>query len=173
MRPSVLILLSTVFLTACPEDESKDPASAAPSAPAASKPSTPETSPKPSTAPELLDTPWRIIWLDGKPFVAEDVPKPAEVTFDKKEHRVHGSSGCNRFFGTYSLQGSSLTLSQLGATRMACPTGMDKEQQILAALGDTGRFEIAEATLELHDKKDQLRVKLVPAAAKVPPKEAP
>jgi heat shock protein HslJ len=175
MGPSILILLSALIAissAACQNGDGRDVTSAEPSG-AGSKQSTAELSSKSNADAELLDTPWRIIWLDGKPFAAEDVSKPAEVTFDEKEQRVHGTSGCNRFFGTYSLQGSSLSLSQMGATRMACAKGMDKEQQILTALGETGRFEIADSTLELYDKKDQLRIKLVAAAAKVPPTKAP
>lgn len=176
MKLSSLFLLSALFtcsLAACHKDDDETPASTVPSEPKPAKPSSPEPTGESGKDSELLDMPWRLVWLDGTPFEAGETPKPVEVTFDTKEQRVHGTSGCNRFFGTYTLQGSSLTLGQMGSTRMACPEGMDKEQQILTALGATGRFRIADSTLELYDKKDQLRLKLVPAAPKPLRKETP
>jgi heat shock protein HslJ len=49
--------------------------------------------------------------------------------------RVSGQAGCNRYFGSYALEGG-LTLSPLGATRMACPEPiMAEENAFLDAIG--------------------------------------
>jgi len=46
-----------------------------------------------------------------------------------------GDAGCNRFFGSYALEGG-LTIAPMGLTRMACPEpAMQAEAAFVAALG--------------------------------------
>lgn len=49
--------------------------------------------------------------------------------------KIGGSGGCNRFVGSYELQGEELAIAMGGMTMMACPQGMDQEQTVSAALG--------------------------------------
>lgn len=59
--------------------------------------------------------------------------------------QVSGNSGCNRFTGSYSLTGESLSLGPIATTRMACPAPqMETEQAVLAALASVTGFDIAE-----------------------------
>jgi copper homeostasis protein (lipoprotein) len=41
----------------------------------------------------------------------------------------------------------------MGATRMACPEGMDQEQELFTALGSTTRYEIHGSKLMLFAKE--------------------
>lgn len=46
-----------------------------------------------------------------------------------------GSGGCNRFFGSWSVKGSALTLGKMGSTMMACnPALMSQESKFLRSL---------------------------------------
>jgi len=54
----------------------------------------------------------------------EPAPREPEVTLVFEEDRVAGKSGCNNYFGAVEEGGdmpSSITLGQIGATRMMCP----------------------------------------------------
>lgn len=86
----------------------------------------------------LLSGDWTVTYLNGTAL-----PDGMEVTLSFADGRISGSSGCNRFTGGYELTGEGLTLGQIAATRMACPTpAMETEQAVLAALSAITRFDI-------------------------------
>jgi heat shock protein HslJ len=53
-----------------------------------------------------------------------------------------GSAGCNHYFGSYSLNGSSVKVSPLASTKVACPNSdiQNQETQFLAALQMTEAY---------------------------------
>jgi META domain/Type III secretion system lipoprotein chaperone (YscW) len=57
----------------------------------------------------------------------------------------------NRMMGSYTLDGSKLTLSQMAGTMMACPQGMDLERAFYAALPRVATWRIDGEKLELFD----------------------
>ncbi|GGO55105.1 Heat shock protein HslJ [Roseovarius pacificus] len=82
---------------------------------------------------------WRIEDVAGQGIIdASNIT----ILFDRNE-RVSGSTGCNRFMGGYELTGEGLNLGQMGATMMACPEAlMKQEQRVLDALQQVRRFDI-------------------------------
>lgn len=55
-----------------------------------------------------------------------EVPPEVEATMDFVEGgRVAGSTGCNRFSGSYAQSGDRLSLGPLATTRRACTGGAD------------------------------------------------
>lgn len=59
--------------------------------------------------------------------------------------RLAGSSGCNRVVGSFTLTGEGLQFGTMGSTMMACEEPlMDQERQMLDALEQVTRFDIAE-----------------------------
>ena len=61
-----------------------------------------------------------------------------------------GTTGCNRFSGTYTADTVNLSFSSNKAfTKMACP-GYD-EQLFLKALNRVNRYRLIESELELRD----------------------
>lgn len=49
--------------------------------------------------------------------------------------QASGSGGCNRFFGSWAVKGSTLTLGKMGSTMMACdPALMTQEGKFLRSL---------------------------------------
>lgn len=65
--------------------------------------------------------------------------------------KLQGSSGCNRLFASYQINGSELTIGPVGSTRKFCAENdlMLQEQQILQALKQVRRYEIRANQLRL------------------------
>lgn len=69
---------------------------------------------------------WKVLDISGKPAAAS----PSIWISFLPEGRVAGSTGCNRFFGAYTLTGEGLAIDKIGSTRMACaPAQMEWEQR--------------------------------------------
>lgn len=75
----------------------------------------------------------------------------ADITFTA-EGRAHGTTGCNRFMGGFTLEGAALRFSPIAGTRMACePAAMDQEQRFHDALAATRGWRMDGAALVLTD----------------------
>jgi uncharacterized lipoprotein YbaY/heat shock protein HslJ len=112
----------------------------------------------PSEHAGLFNTYWKLIELDGRQVQRNTTPTPNEthLLLNEQERRVNGYSGCNRFFGSFERAEEKLVFSGLGATMMACPTGMETEQAFLLALGETNRAVVVGQFLELFKDKHSL-----------------
>lgn len=84
---------------------------------------------------------WQIEDMDGAGIVDRSGPS---ISFDAGG-RVAGTSGCNRFVGGYELTGEGLSFGQMGATLMACPEAlMKQERRMMDALEQVRRFDFDE-----------------------------
>lgn len=90
----------------------------------------------------LEGTRWLLLELGGKTINVDASDKAPYLELNSKKASAFGFGGCNRFFGSYEAHGSSLSFSAMGATRMACPEGMNQEQALFTALDSTTRYEI-------------------------------
>ncbi|MCD0472274.1 META domain-containing protein [Flavobacterium sp. JAS] len=93
---------------------------------------------------------WKLIMLEN---VGQDYGS-AFIKFDRKGNKVNGNSGCNNFFGTYSVSNNDhIKFGGMASTRRAC---LDKEankteQKILSYLSNNDlRFDVAEQTLNFY-----------------------
>ena len=93
-------------------------------------------------AMSLEDTYWALLELNGATIAPTPNREAPYLELNSNKASAYGFGGCNRFFGSYQASGRSLTFGDLGATRMACPEGMDQEQRFFAALASTTRYEI-------------------------------
>ena len=74
---------------------------------------------------------------------------------------VSGSSGCNTYNGSYTLDGDALKIGPLATTRMACaPAIMDQETLFLAALAASTTVEQTGATVTLRNAAGATQVTL-------------
>jgi heat shock protein HslJ len=74
---------------------------------------------------------------------------------------VSGNVGCNSFTGSYTIDGSSLSVSALASTTRACEPDVGAlEQQYTAALEATTEFELRGSTLTLRDDAGAMQVTL-------------
>ena len=85
-------------------------------------------------SPQTLEgTDWVILRVGEMDALAD---RPADIAFTNG--RVSGTTGCNRFSGSYDVNTTALTLGPLAATKMACPgTAMEQENKLLAILKGT------------------------------------
>jgi heat shock protein HslJ len=75
-----------------------------------------------------------------------------QVTIAFQDGKISGSDGCNQYFGTYSLEGSKLTITPEGSTMMACPELiMTQAAAFTAGLSSTAAYEIQGKTLTLKN----------------------
>lgn len=72
--------------------------------------------------------------------VIDDLQTTLEITADGK---VSGNGGCNRFFGSATIDGDKVIFDDLGSTMMACAeAAMDQEHKFHAALADARSYRI-------------------------------
>lgn len=77
------------------------------------------------------------------------------------DNRVNGNSGCNSYGGGFTSTDTTLQVSQLITTLMACgePEGvMAQEQQYLAALQNSATYEISGDMLTIRDASGAMQV---------------
>ena len=117
--------------------------------PAASEDAAPSVST--STGPELKGTYWRLVAVGDTPIPAANTAREAHIILNTASNQASGSGGCNRMFGTYTLNGDALSFSGVGATKMACPGAMDTENAFLPALARVVKWRLSGQHLELLD----------------------
>lgn len=75
------------------------------------------------------------------------------LEFNDKTKKIAGFSGCNRFSGSYSLNGNVLKISGLATTRMLCQGEVNTtEKTLLDALTSIDSVEILDDTLKMFSK---------------------
>ena len=76
-----------------------------------------------------------------------------ELHFDNAAKTIAGTTGCNRFTGSFTATADSLVFSQHQAlTKMACPDY--DEQLFLNALNRVNRYRLIEGQLELLQQNE-------------------
>ncbi len=86
----------------------------------------------------------------------------ATIVFDGESGEATGSTGCNSFFGDYTVGGDSVSLSGIGATERACidpPGVMQQESAFLGILAAVTRFELDDDELKLVAGNEELAFK--------------
>jgi heat shock protein HslJ len=99
----------------------------------------------------LENTYWKLVNLGGQPArVAENIAEPHLLLHPAKK-QADGSTGCNRFSGSYELSGDSLRLGPLAATRRACldPKMNRQESTLFEAFDATRSWKATGDTLVL------------------------
>lgn len=100
----------------------------------------------------VYDTQWLAEDLEGAGVM--DIAQTT-LTFNMSG-QVHGSGGCNRFFGKADIDGNELSFSPLGVTYMTCPPSlMNQERKFLEILGKTKEYAIISGKLYLIDERGE------------------
>jgi heat shock protein HslJ len=95
----------------------------------------------------LVGTEWRLTSLTGHdPAALASINRPVVMRFRSDE--VSGSSGCNGFGGTYTIDRGRIVFGPLMGTMMACPQpAMSIEQAVRKALTGAVPYTLAGDTL--------------------------
>ena len=98
---------------------------------------------------ELESTKWTVTAIGNAPVKLKG--EQPFIQFDKDKGSYGGSTGCNRIFGKYALDGDKLKFGDVGMTMIACSeeTG-DVEARMSAALGKVDRYAIKDGILSLY-----------------------
>lgn len=111
----------------------------------------------------LAATQWQLVSYGETPVVAGSL-----VTLEfVDDSQVAGSGGCNRFSGTYTLSGDSISFSPLISTRMACNSQEmgRQETRFFDALGSAIRYEMTDGQLIIWFAGGQLTFTPMPETA--------
>ena len=76
--------------------------------------------------------------------------KPESYVQFRVQGRLAGLGGCNRFMGSYKLDGDKIAIGPLASTQMACPDpAMKQERAFVSALQDAKTFKREKGTMIL------------------------
>ncbi len=112
--------------------------------------------PRESCGNPLADSPlrgtyWKLVRLGETPVQAAENQREPHLIFASDALRISGSGGCNRVMGNFELDGDKLHLGRMASTMMACPSGMEQEQQFLRSLEKVERYRISGGHLDMLD----------------------
>jgi putative lipoprotein len=109
----------------------------------------------PSTMVPLTGTQWVAVEIDGAPTGNNR----STLVFDSETHAA-GSTGCNRYFASVTLEAEALRFGGVGSTRMACEEPfMAQETRFVTALDAVRRHRIDGTTLLLVDEAGRTRLR--------------
>ena len=91
------------------------------------------------------ETVWGLQSIRNKKVSFSEEGRIAYIQFNPEAKSVNGCAGCNRFFGSYEEpKAGELVLSEMGATKMACPDNeMAIEDMFLSNLGKVNAYRIS------------------------------
>jgi heat shock protein HslJ len=107
-------------------------------------------------APEpLVGTNWTLDSFHTADAVSSVIAGTTITAVFGEDGNVVGSAGCNRYFASYTVTGTSISISSAGSTKMYCtgPGIMQQESSYLASLSRTSTFTINGNRLSLADAK--------------------
>ena len=109
----------------------------------------PATTAAPEAATSIEGPIWRLTDLRGlDPIVLRNTTRPVTAAFTAG--RISGFSGCNQFFGPYTLDRDRVVIGPLAGSLMACEEpSMKVENAVHAALAGTFRYTLADHRLTL------------------------
>lgn len=90
--------------------------------------------------------------------LSSDTGKATEQTlsFAALDRSIRGNTGCNTFFGNYTIDLYAITIGNLAVTEKGCVAPiMRKERNFLNALKNTGSYSLQDDTLTLLSKTDR------------------
>ena len=105
------------------------------------------TTPEPTAAIDLAGTSWTLVRIGENPPVEG---ADAWLAFGSNGE-ITGSTGCNNLIGSYAVDGTALSFSTIGTTRMACPGDdlMAQDASVPQALTNVTGWEV-DADDRLH-----------------------
>lgn len=123
-----------------------------------SKPTDTAMEKNPPTQVELGNGYWELVRQQGVPAIASPTDDGRKIGFSLQpdENRINGFAGCNSFFGSYTLNGASISFSQMGSTKMACVQNPIDEQAYLEMFGRAEKVRLKDDLLTLVDSANNV-----------------
>ncbi len=107
----------------------------------------------PSAPADLVGTNWTLESFHMADAVSSVIAGTTITAVFGEDGNLAGSAGCNHYFATYALTGTSLSVGPVGSTKMYCnaPGVMQQEINFLALLNQTKTITIEGDRLTLAD----------------------
>ena len=103
-----------------------------------------------ASLPSVIETQWNLIELNGTAVNVPASEGQVYIYLQQEGDKLSGSDGCNRFFGSYDLSGSSLQFHSVAQTLMACRGAFtEREAEFMEALKLVTSYQIADNVLQL------------------------
>lgn len=98
---------------------------------------------------------WKLIQLNGEKItMSPHQEREAYIMLKNDSNKVKGFTGCNQFFGKYSLHGTNkVSFSTIAATLKASTDSDFDEQKFLKMLTSVDHYSVDLKHLQLFDKK--------------------
>lgn len=109
---------------------------------------------------DIANTSWKLTDISGEKVIPKkiDGKEIGAVTLDITADKISGSAGVNRYFGSYDVNGTEVTINGVGSTKMMGPDDLMKtEYKYLSVLQDVTSVELKDKnTLILKSDSDTL-----------------
>ena len=95
----------------------------------------------PVTNNPLAGTSWKLVvmMIEG---VGQQPPTGSMVTLKFDASELSGNNSCNSYFGSYTVNGESIKIGQMGSTMMACANSDEFETNYMKTLGEASNFRL-------------------------------
>ena len=127
------------------------------------KPIEPELRKPKRTESPIKNKRWKLLEMDGEKIeITEAFKGEPHIILSLQTNKIHGSGGCNRFGGTYSLDGDRLTFGDIAFTKIYCEGVMEVENPYMRALTTVNGFRVnGDAMWLLRDGKQIMKFEAV------------
>ncbi len=139
MTVGAVLLVASVGLAACGDDSDSSGTTAAPA--------------QSQSASELDGTVWLLSQITSPSGTTVDAAARDAATLEFAADTVTGSTGCNAFQGSYTVDGDSLTIELGPMTQKACTDAALQAQEtaLLAAFPEVASYEMGDDGLTLKN----------------------
>jgi len=108
-----------------------------------------------------LEGSWNVTGFNNGKQAVVSPATGTTLTADFGVDTVAGSGGCNDYNGSYTLNGTAVTIGPLASTKKACEQAvMDQETEFLTALQTPSTVEVSGATVTLRAANGETQVVL-------------
>ena len=94
----------------------------------------------------LSGTQWQLVSIDGEPVVPDSI---VTLLFGTENDIAGGNGGCNAYGGTYTADETSISISDVFSTFIACEATLEQELAYFAALQAAERYTIRDGMLTI------------------------
>ncbi|MGJ8591620.1 MAG: DUF4377 domain-containing protein [Aquaticitalea sp.] len=94
-------------------------------------------------------------WMVTKIKDNSEIERNPIISLVPSQGEIHGSTGCNKFFGKVVIEKSSFKVNTIGSTKMMCQN-MDTEQLFLETLNEVSSYKIEKDLLKLMNAQQQI-----------------
>jgi len=97
-----------------------------------------------------VETQWNLVELNGTAVPLSAADGQVYIYLQQDGDKLSGSDGCNRFFGSYDLSGTSLEFHSVAQTMMACQGSFTgREAEFMDALKLVTSYQMSGDALQL------------------------